>query len=337
MERKALIERLRHAAFDNGRENGPDPDEPPEITWDELHDLSYLMQCAADLLSAQGSGDQRSASRDVEALNDAMRAIDRGMDPAECRAMPCQCCECQGKHCLMPHPGHSHRHKEMAADLIERMHEAVRTDPMTRLHNFVDIMQACDRCGAAPNGPDDPVVLCAKCAAQPSLSMGSGTAVREALGLAYDRGWTARASFIGATERPPKIGDGYEALRAEQVALIPLAALVEQAPTTEPELCTCGHSRRTHAANAADGSKCWCYQGRCYCRDFTLAASPLATTEPKTCATCRRLLLALKELERLYNTDGVASGHAREIERLFDACLYDEQGQPITVEAEAQG
>lgn len=21
----------------------------------------------------------------------------------------CSCCECQGKRCLMPHPGHSHR------------------------------------------------------------------------------------------------------------------------------------------------------------------------------------------------------------------------------------
>lgn len=28
---------------------------------------------------------------------------------AECFASYCRCCECVGKHCLVYHPGHSHR------------------------------------------------------------------------------------------------------------------------------------------------------------------------------------------------------------------------------------
>lgn len=32
---------------------------------------------------------------------------------SECFAGPCRCCECRGIHCLVWHPGHSHRFDRM--------------------------------------------------------------------------------------------------------------------------------------------------------------------------------------------------------------------------------
>ncbi len=39
----------------------------------------------------------------------------------------------------------------------------VERDPIKRLHNFVDMIQCCDKCEADPNDIDGPVVLCGAC------------------------------------------------------------------------------------------------------------------------------------------------------------------------------
>jgi hypothetical protein len=38
----------------------------------------------------------------------------------------CRCCECQGKRCLVGHPGHSHRYAGGAEDPLARLAEILR-------------------------------------------------------------------------------------------------------------------------------------------------------------------------------------------------------------------
>jgi hypothetical protein len=110
---------------------------------------------------------------------------------SECMPTACQCCECQGKKCLVPHPGHSHRVKEIAADFLDRVKAA--STPTQRMHNLVDSLGRCDRCEAETH--DDPVVLCQNCA-QPTPS-----ADRER--AAFMAGWDARnKAYFPVAEAP---------------------------------------------------------------------------------------------------------------------------------------
>jgi hypothetical protein len=117
---------------------------------------------------------------------------------SECMPTACQCCECQGKKCLVPHPGHSHRVKEIAADFLDRVKAA--STPTQRMHNLVDSLGRCDRCEAETH--DDPVVLCQNCA-QPTHS---ADRERAAFYWAFQRGLDAVDKYGEQHER-----DWYEA------------------------------------------------------------------------------------------------------------------------------
>ena len=82
----------------------------------------------------------------------------------------CRCCKCQGKHCLMDHPGHSHESDGSPIDVWLAAQNPPRqreTDPVKRLHNLVDSLQRCDWC-EAETVDGDTVVICPKCAASVS-------------------------------------------------------------------------------------------------------------------------------------------------------------------------
>jgi hypothetical protein len=117
----------------------------------------------------------------------------------------CQCCECQGKKCLVPHPGHSHRVKEIAADFLDRVKAA--STPTQRMHNLVDSLGRCDRCEAETH--DDPVVLCQNCA-QPTHS---ADRERAAFYWAFQRGLDAVDKYGEQHEQPE---EAYAAWRASQ-------------------------------------------------------------------------------------------------------------------------
>lgn len=63
-------------------------------------------------------------------------------DSSMMKSMPCACCECQGKKCLAPHPGHSH-HEAMRAGISEQL-----------ILEHLALMR-CTECGQALSLPND--------------------------------------------------------------------------------------------------------------------------------------------------------------------------------------
>jgi hypothetical protein len=197
---------------------------------------SSLMHRAADLLSAQGSGDQPSDEIVEVDYTDAQLAELRAAFMARRDAPRAALCLIRQLATGEPKPSVLANIRALAKDALATLDGS-----------------------------------------QPSLSMGSGTALREALAKAWEAGSRWRGS-AGHAFGADCHGNDADAAMARDIA-----ALAEQAPTTEPPdehpladpRVFIAAVNEALAGNAPAGT------------ELRVTQIVRATTEPKTCATCR--------------------------------------------------
>ena len=101
------------------------PDEP--LTEAEREELDAI---TANMFLASFSERERMIAR--LAVRWTLK-LKRPAPPPRCAPDPfCPCCECQGRMCIMPHPGHSHRGRDWALDRIEFAGRGDRTEPASK-------------------------------------------------------------------------------------------------------------------------------------------------------------------------------------------------------------